>query len=309
MHLYVVAGLAVASELPLVGLIDAERGSTTAGAVRIRLAPTPDSLPGPCRAGPNWAMNETQLLLTIPGVVRALLTEGRDVAVELAPGRSPGDVAIFITETMLGIVMQQRRRFVLRASAVVLRDRAILFCGPPGSGKSTLAAALDDAGYPFLGDDLCVIEPGASSVPAAHTGDGTLKLWADAIEALRLETRRDAAVRPDVEKYHLRPRYGQPGGALPVAAIYHLREAKRGAGAAVEALAGLAAVRMVGDSAYHPLLAAAGSSALYFERAAELVRTARAFAFTRRLDFAGLDESIAALEGHWSASGLLESER
>jgi hypothetical protein len=249
-------------------------------------------------------MTERQILLTIPGTARFLLTEGRDIAVAPAPGRLPNETAALLVGTVLGILLQQRGRIVLHASAVEVGNRAMLFCGASGDGKSTLAAGLSKAGHALLSDDLCAIELRAAGPPAVHPDGQGLTLWAEALDALDLKAPAGGAVRAGLEKYRVEPPSGRAAGPLPVAAIYELRESRGSAACAIEALAGMDAVRALGNSAYRPrLVAGMGQSDLYFRGASALARAAGVFAFTRPLDFARMDESIAALESHWSASG------
>lgn len=47
--------------------------------------------------------------------------------------------------------------FVMQASAVAIRSRALLIEGPPGSGKSSLALALIDRGAGLIGDDAVTL--------------------------------------------------------------------------------------------------------------------------------------------------------
>lgn len=64
-------------------------------------------------------------------------------------------------------------------ASVVGRDGAcVLLPGNSGSGKSTTALACAEAGFDFLGDDLCLIDPDAL---IAHAAYGRAKAEADAV--------------------------------------------------------------------------------------------------------------------------------
>jgi hypothetical protein len=56
---------------------------------------------------------------------------------------------------------------VVHAAAVATESGAVLIGGRSGTGKSTTALACLDAGLGFLGDDMCVIEPG--DPPIVHS--------------------------------------------------------------------------------------------------------------------------------------------
>lgn len=61
-------------------------------------------------------------------------------------------------------LLRQRGRFPLHAAALAMEGRGLLLAGPSGAGKTTLALALRRAGFQFLGDDTCLMEPGPDGV-------------------------------------------------------------------------------------------------------------------------------------------------
>ncbi|MFH0781126.1 MAG: hypothetical protein V2B20_04110 [Pseudomonadota bacterium] len=82
---------------------------------------------------------------------------------------------IFITETVnafknkrpqpggylipiLQFILSCYGKYILHASAVSLRDRALLFLGESGCGKTTTSLALAKKGFSFMGDDLVILE-------------------------------------------------------------------------------------------------------------------------------------------------------
>ncbi|MCD4847801.1 MAG: hypothetical protein K8R76_06390 [Candidatus Aegiribacteria sp.] len=56
------------------------------------------------------------------------------------------------------------RGAVLHASAIVFRQRGILFLAPSGGGKSTAAAILGNSGLEVLGDDSTVVSKGTDGI-------------------------------------------------------------------------------------------------------------------------------------------------
>jgi len=76
---------------------------------------------------------------------------------------------------------------LVHAGAVALGGRGVLLVGTGGRGKSTTALACAQAGFSFLGDDLCVVESGSRDhgVPArVHGIYATAKLNRDSRERL-----------------------------------------------------------------------------------------------------------------------------
>jgi hypothetical protein len=304
-HFYYIAGLTVSSEIVLPGLNAAapDRGTPD---VTIRGRSIPAAFANATASGPTWQIAGQQFLLCIPRVARFLLTAGNEIAFEAEPGADAGDIPTFILGTAFGILLHQREQIVLHASAVRVNDKAVLFCGPSGAGKSTLAAALSRRGYPLITDDFCAITVAEAETPMVHPDGRQLKLWAQAIEKLDLEESRGERVRSKLEKF-----YVDPGDtdveALPLGAIYALREARPPLVPGIERPNAANAALLLRRNAYRPrLVTRLGQKALYFHAAATIANNAGIFRLTRNLDFAAMPEVVLSLERHWLEIGLME---
>jgi hypothetical protein len=304
-HFYSVSGLSVDSEIVLPGLTarTADRGTPD---VTIRQQPVPATLENARATGPTWEIADQRFLLRIPDVARFLLSDGRDIAFEPAPGAEAADIPIFILGTAFGILLHQREQVALHASAVRVNGKAILFCGPSGAGKSTLAAALAQRGFPLMTDDVCAITVNGAGTPMVHPDGRQLKLWAQAIEKLDLAERRGNRVRSRLEKF-----YVEAGEAfvepLPLGAVYALREAHPPHAPGIERPNVVDAALLLRRNAYRPLLVSRmGQKANYFHAAANIANIAGIFHLTRALDFAAMPDVVGWLERHWLEVGLME---
>jgi hypothetical protein len=150
---YSVFGLQVASSVDLPELV-AGGGATD---VTIQVAPVPERLVDPVVSGRFVQASPGRFRLEVPGVASFLATGGTDVSIALAPGAAPVHMRQFLYGSVLGAVLHQRGVLPLHASAVSDGERAILFAGESGHGKSTLAAAMIDAGYRLLADDVTAV--------------------------------------------------------------------------------------------------------------------------------------------------------
>jgi hypothetical protein len=304
-HFYHIAGLSVGSEIMLPGLHAAAAGGDTSD-VTIRRRPVPAAIENATALGPTWQIAGEQFLLCIPGVARFLLTAGNEIAFEAEPGADAGDIPIFILGTAFGILMHQREQIVLHASAVRVNDKAILFCGPSGAGKSTLAAALSRCGYRLITDDFCAVTVTAAGTPVVHPDGRQLKLWAQAIEKLDLEESRGERVRSRLEKFYVDPGEAHVE-ALPLGAVYALREARPPLVAGIERPNVADAAVLLRRNAYRPrLVAHLNQKVLYFHAAATIANNAGIFHLTRKLDFAAMPDVVSLLKRHWLEIGLME---
>jgi len=301
---YRISGLSVASEIELPGLTAIDPAS--APEVTIRRGPVSQILGDAIAAGVTWQIAGKRLLLHIPGVARFLLNDGREIVVAPESAAAVADVPVFILGTVFGILLHQREQVVLHASAVVAHGRAVLFCGASGAGKSTLAAALTERGYPLMSDDFCALTLDGSGPPLAQSDGRQLKLWAQAVDRLKLAPRRGARVRTSLEKFYVEPAkvFSAP---LPLGAVYILREARPPHAAGIDRPNVVDAALLIGRNAYRPLLVERlDQKARYFHAATAVANAAGVFHLTRALDFNSLPHVVESLEQHWVDLQLME---
>ena len=303
MHFYRISGLSVGSEIALPGLIAAD---DTPPDVVVRECPVPVTLDNATSLGPTWQISGDKFLLRIPNVARFLLNAGREIDFEPEANADRGDIPIFILGTVFGILLHQREQIVLHASTVQVNGKAVLFCGASGAGKSTLAAALAQRSYPLVTDDFCTLAIPATGAPTVYPDGRQLKLWAQAIERLKLADRRGDRVRSQLEKFYVEPAeaHVEP---LPLGAVYNLREARPPLTAGIEKPNIVDGALILRRNAYRPLLVRRmDQKAAYFHAATAVGNFAGIYHLTRALDFAQMPKVIAWLEQHWVELGLTE---
>ncbi|HEU4751801.1 MAG TPA: serine kinase [Armatimonadota bacterium] len=125
----------------------------------------------------------SEVYFSWPGVADALVRDGREITVQPHPSVPPRELSLYLLGAALAMVLQQRGRLVLHASAVATPRGAVLFTGETGWGKSTLAAAMHRAGHPLLADDVAALHVGDDRITLAPAFPA-LKLWPDSLAAL-----------------------------------------------------------------------------------------------------------------------------
>ena len=302
-HSYRAAGLSLTSELELPGLVGAAPVSRPD--VVICRRPVLPALDGATASGPTWQIAGERFLLCIPGIARFLLTGGCEIAVETENGTPEDEAAPFICGTVFGILLHQRRHIALHASAVEVNGKAVLFCGPSGAGKSTISAALTRRRLPLIADDLCGIV--LAETPMVHPDGRQLRLWEQAIVGLDLGANRGASVRRPLQKYYVEPT-NSASNALPIGAVYALREARPPHMPGIERPNAVDAALLLRRNAYRPaLIAHTGQKVEYFKAAAAIADASTGiFYLTWPLDFAAIPEVIGWLEDHWAEIGLTD---
>jgi hypothetical protein len=299
-HSYRIGGLAVSSALALPGSLETEGAVPD---VRIRReAGLPATLKEASVHGPNWSMAGDRILLDTPGVVRFLITAGREIAVEGAATVADADIASFVQGSAMRVLLHQRGQMALRASAVAVGNGAALLCGPPGVGKSTLAAALVGRGHDFFSDDLCAVRIDAGGAPMLAPDGSTLRLWAPAITALGLADRRRTPLRTGFQKFHVEPSCIARQAELPILAIYMVREADAAVSPGIVPLPIADAAMLLRRNAHGFHLAAQiGGSASLFEQAVMLQQRVPLFGLARPTSFDALAETAGRLDTHMRA--------
>ena len=82
---------------------------------------------------------------------------GREIIINRVNEMDERIIQLYVIGTMMGILLYQRKLFVLHASAVRINDMAVAFLGPPGAGKSSIAAALGARGHQVIADDVTAV--------------------------------------------------------------------------------------------------------------------------------------------------------
>jgi hypothetical protein len=91
--------------------------------------------------------------------------EGRQVLVSISVNAEPEAVSRTTLTGGLNAIAYQRGLLPLHASAIGTGETCVAFCGQAEVGKSTLAAALAQAGYPLMCDDLAIVHPDRDGTP------------------------------------------------------------------------------------------------------------------------------------------------
>ena len=203
LHDYTAYGLHVRSPI---ALPFAPRPARPAGApdVAVRFGPTPAALPAPARVrkkvGIRWEAASGAFLMNVDGAARYLVSDGRDILVELCGG-SDSEIVGSLTGPVFAALLQQREVMTFHASAIETRAGAVLFAGCSGAGKSSLIAALGEHGYAMLADDMTGVVPDAAGRLVVLAAFPVTRLWPDAVHALGWKDRTRGRVHEAMEKY------------------------------------------------------------------------------------------------------------
>jgi len=114
-------------------------------------------------------------------------------------------------DQVLPLVLSQRGRVVLHASAVAGPEGAVAFLGATGAGKSTLAGSFCRSGWPLLTDDCFLLREQGEQIAVVPSYPG-LRLWEDSLAGLDW---KDAPLAPSAH-YTEKQRIQAGSGSLTV---------------------------------------------------------------------------------------------
>lgn len=220
-HSYRAFGLTIRSCLPLPELLPADADTNVDVEILYRDVPT--ELPDALARGVRYQAAKDRLLLTVDGVARYLVEQGRRISIARDAAADDDDVRVFLLASVFGALLHQRQDLVLHGSAVEWKGEAVVFMGHSGVGKSTLASAFRKKGHPILTDDLCVIRPATDGRMLAHPGFPQTKLWLDSLKQLDVSPEGLRRIRNKLEKRAVPLGADFIGRALPVKKIFLLR--------------------------------------------------------------------------------------
>ena len=217
MYFYSVYGLNVLSSLHLPELVAGEEEADVIVHLG-KVQPLPPVLNG---TGTGFRATADEACHFVEGVGAFLIRKGCEVIIDPAPGVEERVLRLSILGPVLTLLLHQRGRFVLHASAVEAGGHAVAFMGGSFCGKSTQAAILESRGYGIVADDTTAIdinENGCKVIP----GFPWLKLWPDTIISLGETPESMTQLHPLLEKRGRRPTREFSQKSLPLKRIYLL---------------------------------------------------------------------------------------
>ena len=148
----------------------------------------------------DFLITENGVIVLIKDVGIFRIVEGKLITWKKVNNNvSENDLTTFLLGSILSICLIQRGLLVLHANALEKDGKSIICLGESGVGKSTLAFILMNQGWNLLADDLVAINNEDYVLP----GVSRIKLWANSLKELDIETTNLEKVRPSIEKYHI----------------------------------------------------------------------------------------------------------
>lgn len=264
---YELAGLRIASEIPLTGLRRREHGPERREIRIWRRGPGP--------AQGRWVLESEQRF----GAVRQQLwrgdpaaegfrlryeqfddfaefrlsPDGRDIMVHSAGDVTRAGMIALLEGIVLGSALRLAGSACLHANVLVADGRAIALLGPSGAGKSSLSWSLLEQGCRLMSDDLAGIET-IDGVAVAAPGRTSIRMWPETADRLGVVSSPLGQVYPEVDGAE-KLVFAEPGACAeapaPLCAIYFLRPRETGRRhAAVAEMGGAEALAALASNVY-----------------------------------------------------------
>jgi len=173
-------GLNVETEIDLPELKDGEGKEVE---VKVRVSNLKDERKNYVAKGNRLNVSKKEVFLEYEGIGLMKIKNGREIEVHPFVDGEENLVRQLILGVGFGVLMHQRDKLVLHASAVKIDQEVIAFIGDKGQGKSTTAAAFLSAGYSVVTDDVLVIDSFSNGLPIVTPGTPQVKLYADSLSA------------------------------------------------------------------------------------------------------------------------------
>jgi hypothetical protein len=287
MFSYLAYGLRIASNRVLPELQPGPRG----GDVVITFDPTA-RVPREA-AGQAWyvRISSDEAVLADHELGVFVLRGGRTVTVIPAAGADEAAVRLYLVGTIMAILLYQRGRLPLHASAIAIGGEAVGFLGVSGAGKSTMAAALQARGHRVVADDVTALRVGDGQV-LTYPAFPLLKLMPEAAASAGCDVSRLESLHAGEEKHGFRAIRSFAGQALPLRRLYVLAD---GPETRIEKLRPQEAVVEFVRHSYPTRMLQPGGPA-HFLLCAELARTVPTYRLTRARSLPSLREVARRVE-------------
>ncbi|AJI73782.1 conserved hypothetical protein [Francisella tularensis subsp. novicida GA99-3548] len=197
MYIYKIFGLIIASEILLPVCQQRPELENQANAF-IRFGEVREYLPNDIKDLNNHAfIKPNNIWLHIKENAWIHITDGKYITVELLPNADLQTVCLYLFGSGIGALVHQQGKTIIHGNSIEVDGKCIIFTGDSGAGKSTISTALYERGYPFLADDLAVVNENLEVEP----GIPRLKVWQDTADNLNINTQNLDRIRLLVNKY------------------------------------------------------------------------------------------------------------
>jgi hypothetical protein len=183
MHFYSAYNLGICSSLLLPELPSVPPSKATED-ITIRLQPVRQStVNGNHDPEYSYSISKNKAHLYFQEVGTFQIENGTEITILPLPNVEERLIRLPLLGAALAVLLYQRGKFVLHASAVAIDKEAVVFVGNKGYGKSTMAAMLCSRGHQLLADDTVVVDLDESEHYIILPGFPQFKLYPDAVIA------------------------------------------------------------------------------------------------------------------------------
>jgi hypothetical protein len=299
---YFLSGVSVCSKLELPELAQhvIDGGDDSSQQVNFRLGDVPEEL-ADAEHRLGYQVNHKEVLLDIPDVARYLIRNGNEILVDPLPTADKRDIRLFLLGSAFGMLLHQRGILPIHASVIEVDNHCILFTGDSGAGKSTIAAFLHKKGYRVLTDDVCAVTFDSDGQPVAWPGFPRVKLWSDALLALKQKTENLTPDGMRANKYHLPLNDMFSKHPLPITHIYSLMEGANPM-SKIEKLSTQDAATTIVNNIYRGgILNSKRYKLQNFQQCMSLAQKAKVFQLVRCKNYDYMEETLHTLKEHWTS--------
>ncbi|MDJ0649128.1 MAG: hypothetical protein QNJ60_10525 [Xenococcaceae cyanobacterium MO_188.B19] len=132
----------------------------------------------------SFVTNKDGMYLFWAEIGTILISKGKEIIIDSIPDSEASRLRLFILGAAMGTLLHQRGYLVLHASAVSIKNNAVIFTADKGRGKSTMAAALHARGHNLIADDVVAIDFSDDENAIVYPAFPQLKLWPEAVANL-----------------------------------------------------------------------------------------------------------------------------
>lgn len=246
----------------------------------------------------NYWFNNRYLYLNIPDVAKYHADAG-DLIVNIDVANSLKNLEVINTwlyGTVLSYLLQYHGFLVIHGSAVLIDDKAVIFCGNSGVGKSTLAFAMNKLNYPTLTDDLVVIKQDSSGHLKLISSTNYVKLWQDVLDYFDKNSENLTPVLNKPGKYIV-PSLSTTEKEFYISSIYELNVSAKLQPITCMNVRSIEAFKLLINNTYrYEMLKPLGQLSNHFYQITQLANTAKIFRINRPPNLFELDSLTKIIE-------------